>query len=91
MADTNQQAEELARTMERVNAEMAQLGYVTKETNEKMTDAQMKAKYGIENFTKGTQSAAGAITELAGAGMAGGKDMYEGKEGAGGDANRPPR
>ena len=82
MADTNQQAEELARTMERVNAEMAQLGYVTKETNEKMTDAQMKAKYGIENFTKGTQSAAGAITELAGAGMAAGKAMYEGKKGA---------
>lgn len=82
MADTNQQADELARVMERLNAEMAQLGYITKETNEKMTDAQMKAKYGIENFTKGTQTAAGAITELAGAGMAAGKAMYEGKKGA---------
>ena len=82
MADTNQQADELARVMERLNTELAQLGYVTKETSEKMTDAQMKAKYGIENFTKGTQSAAGAITELAGAGMAAGKAMYEGKKGA---------
>jgi len=82
MADTNQQADDLARVMERLNAEMAQLGYVTKETSEKMTDAQMKAKYGIENFTKGTQTAAGAITELAGAGMAAGKAMYEGKKGA---------
>lgn len=82
MADTNQQADELARVMERLNTELAQLGYVTKETQEKMTDAQMKAKYGIENFTKGTQSAAGAITELAGAGIAAGKAMYEGKKGA---------
>jgi len=82
MADINQQAEDLARAMERVNAEMAQLGYITKETNEKMTDAQMKAKYGMENFTKGTQSAAGAITELAGAGVAAGKAMFEGKKGA---------
>jgi hypothetical protein len=82
MADANQSAQELSEMMERVNREMAVYGQLHKSTADDMRDAQMKAKYGITNFTKGTETAAGALTSVAKAGMEGAKAMYEGKKGA---------
>jgi hypothetical protein len=82
MADANQSAQELSEMMERVNREMAVYGQLHKSTADEMRDAQVKAKYGITNFTKGTETAAGALTSVAKAGMEGAKAMYEGKKGA---------
>lgn len=82
MADANQQAQELADMMERVNREMALYGKMHQSTANDLQDATMKAKYGFNNFTKGTETAAGALTSVAKAGMEGAKAMYEGKKGA---------
>ena len=82
MADANQQAQELAQTMAKLNEEMALYGRTTVQSEQAKTDANMKAKYGIDNFSAGTASAAKALEGIAGAGMAAGKAMLEGKKGA---------
>jgi hypothetical protein len=82
MADANFEAQRMAELMAQVNYELERLGHVTKQTHEEIADAQMKAKYGVENFTKGTAKGAEAITALAGAAGAAGKAMLDGKKGA---------
>ena len=82
MADTNAQMEELARILEQVNYDMAQFGKLQKQTADDKYDAEVKAKYGINNATKGLASLGEGLTAVAGAGMAAGKAMYEGKKGA---------
>jgi hypothetical protein len=82
MADTNAQMEELARLLEQVNYEMAQFGKISKLTSEEMHDAQVKAKYGINNATKGAEKFGEAASYVAAAAMASGKAMLEGKKGA---------
>jgi hypothetical protein len=82
MADANFEAQRMAELMAQVNYELDRLGYVTKQSQSDLTDANMKAKYGIENFTKGTAKGAEAVTALAGAATAAGKAMLEGKKGA---------
>lgn len=82
MADANFEAQRMAELMAQVNYELDRLGYVSKQTQSELSDAQMKAKYGIENFTKGTAKGAEAVTALAGAATAAGKAMLEGKKGA---------
>ena len=82
MADTNAQMEELARILEDVNREMAYYGRITKQTADDKFDAEMKNKTGINNATKGLASLGEGLTAVAGAGMAAGKAMYEGKKGA---------
>ena len=82
MAEANQAAEELARTMARLNEEMALYGRTTVQSEQARTDAEMKAKYGLNNFTAGTAQAAKSLEALGGAGMAAGKAMLEGKKGA---------
>ena len=82
MADANQQAQELAQTMAKLNEEMALYGRTTAQTEQAKTDANMKAKYGIENFSAGTSQAAKSLEALGGAGIAAGKAMLEGKKGA---------
>ena len=82
MADTNAQMEELARILEDVNREMAYYGRITKQTADDKFDAEMKNKTGINNATKGLASLGEGLTSLAGAGVAAGKAMYEGKKGA---------
>ena len=82
MADTNAQMEELARILEQVNYDMAQFGKLTKLTSEDMHDAQVKAKYGINNATKGAEKFGEAASYVAAAAMASGKAMLEGKKGA---------
>ena len=82
MADTNAQLEELTRILEDVNREMALYGRVTKQTADERFDADVKNKMGINNATKGLASLGEGLTAVAGAGMAAGKAMYEGKKGA---------
>jgi hypothetical protein len=82
MADANQQAQELAQTMARLNEEMALYGRTTVQSEQAKTDANMKAKYGIENFGAGTAQAAKALESLGGAALASMKAMAEGKKGA---------
>ena len=78
MADPTFEAERFAEIMARVNDEMLRYGEVTPAT----TDALMKAKYGLNNFTAGTDKAAGALGALAGAAVAGFTALAEGKRGA---------
>lgn len=82
MADANQQAQELADLMGRVNREMDLYGKMHQSTSDEVRDAAMKSKYGITNFTKGTETAADALAGVAKAGIEGAKAMYEGKKGA---------
>ena len=80
--EANQAAIELAATLRRVNQELADNGRVSSQTQDARTDAEMKAKHGVENFTAGTKKGAEAIGALASAGMAAGKAMLDGKKGA---------
>lgn len=82
MADTNAQMEELARILEEVNREMAYYGRITKQTADDKFDAEVKAKLGINNATKGLEKMGEALTGVASAAGAAGKAMYEGKKGA---------
>jgi hypothetical protein len=80
--EANQAATELAATLRRVNQELADNGRVSSQTQDAKTDADMKAKHGIDNFTAGTKKGADAIGALASAGMTAGKAMLDGKKGA---------
>jgi len=82
MADANQQAQELANTMAKLNEEMALYGRVTEQTMMARKDAEVKAKYGIDNFSAGTAQAAKALESLGSAFLGSAKAMAEGKKGA---------
>jgi len=82
MADANFEAQRMAELMAQVNEELLRYGQISKQTQSEVQDAQMKAKHGIENYTKGTAKGAEAITALAGAAGAAGKAMLDGKKGA---------
>ena len=82
MADANQVSQELAAALARANQELAQFGKVTEATQAQVTDAQMKAKFGIDNFTKSTATAAQALGQVAAASLGTFKTMAEGKKGA---------
>lgn len=82
MADANQAAEDLARAMAKVNEELALLGKTTQQTQNDLKDAHVKAKYGIENYTKGTEKAAEGVMALGRGAAAAGRAMLDGKKGA---------
>lgn len=82
MADEKDQIRELAEAAAQAQRDLAAFGRVTQQTQNAVNDAQMKAKYGIENFTAGTAKAADGIAGLASAGIAAGKAMLDGKKGA---------
>jgi hypothetical protein len=82
MADANQAAEELARAMAQATEELARLGKVTQQTQNDLTDANVKAKYGFENYTKGTAQAAEGVMALGRGAAAAGRAMLDGKKGA---------
>lgn len=82
MTDAERAAEELARTLQRINEELAANSRVTQATLDDRMDAEMQAAYGIKNFTKGTAKGAEAVTALASSAMSAGKAMLEGKKGA---------
>ena len=81
MAEVNLELERMARLLEVANEELIRNGKISKETQEAIVDAQMKAKYGIENFTKVTKTAGEALGSLAGVGIQSAKAIYEGKKG----------
>lgn len=82
MADANQAAEDLARALAKVNEELALFGKTTQQTQNDLKDAQIKAKYGIENYTKGTEKAAEGVMALGRGAAAAGRAMLDGKKGA---------
>ena len=84
MADENitDVQRQLSAAMLQVQNDLAQFGRVTQQSADQLKDAQMKAKYGSESFTKGANTAAQALGALAGAGIESTKAMYEGKKGA---------
>lgn len=82
MADANFEAQRMAELMAQVNEELLRYGQISKQTQSEVDDAQMKQKYGIQNYTKSTAKGAEAITALAGAAGAAGKAMLDGKKGA---------
>jgi len=81
-AEANQAATELARTLRELQQELANTGRMSTYAQEKSTDAAMKAKYGVDQFSKASASAAGGLMALGDAGFAAGKAMLEGKKGA---------
>jgi len=82
MADINFETERLASLMEEVNRQMAEYGTVTKDTQSKVFDANMKLKFGVDNATKSIEKAGEAVGNLAKAAAEAGKAMYDNKKGA---------
>jgi len=84
MADENitEAQRQMTEAMAAVQRDLALFGRMTVQTAEQVKDAEMKAKYGIDNFTAGTKKGAEAVTALASAGIAAGKAMLDGKKGA---------
>lgn len=82
MAEAEFEARELARLLADANRQLEQFGRVTAQTQQEIVDAQMKAKYGINNYTAVTRSAGEALGAVASAGISAGKAMLEGKKGA---------
>jgi hypothetical protein len=80
MADLNQQAQELAEIMERVNDEMRRYGRITEETA-----AALKAGSDVraKELKAGGAAAADALVSVGKAAAAAAGAMYEGKKGAG--------
>jgi hypothetical protein len=81
-AEANQAATELARTLRELQQELANNGRMSTYAQEKSTDAAMKAKYGVDQFSRASASAAGGLMAMGDAGFAAGKAMLEGKKGA---------
>ena len=73
---------QLSAAMLQVQRDLAQFGQVTQQSAEQLKDAQMKAKFGSESYTKGINAAGQALGALAGAGIEGAKAMYQGKKDA---------
>jgi D-alanyl-D-alanine carboxypeptidase len=82
MADINQETERLATLMAEVNRQMQEYGQVSKQTQDQLYDAQMKAKFGINNATAGFTKAGEALGSVAKAGMAAASAMNQGQKGA---------
>ena len=80
--EANQAAIDLARTLRELQQELATTGRTSTYAQERSTDAAMKAKYGIDQFSRASASAAGGLMALGDAGFAAGKAMLEGKKGA---------
>lgn len=74
---------QLSAAMLQVQNDLAMFGRVTQQSAEALKDAEMKSKFGVENFTKATNTAGQALGALAGAGIESTKAMYEGKKGMG--------
>ena len=79
MADVNQQAQELAEVLQRVQDEMRQFGRVTDETQAALKAGSYRRARELDQASKLTGDALG---ELAGAGLAAAKSMYAGEKGA---------
>ena len=72
----------LSEAMLQVQTDLAKFGQVTQQSAEQLKDAQMKATFGSESYTKGVNAAGQALGALAGAGIESTKAMYQGKKDA---------
>jgi hypothetical protein len=82
MADINQETERLAELMAEVNRQMADFGMVTQDTQRRLYDVQIKAKYGFNNASEALENAGKAAGNLAKAGTEAAKAMYNNQKGA---------
>ena len=82
MADLNQQADELARTVEQLNQSLSSFSRLVNNSGQTIEADAAKAKPKLDSFGKGAEAAAEAITSVAKAGAAAAGAMYEGKKGA---------
>lgn len=82
MAEINRESQEFAEIMAQVNREMRLYGELHVHTAERLRDAEMKSKYGIENFSKATGLGADALSKFGEAAFSSGKALLEGKKGA---------
>jgi hypothetical protein len=80
MAEINREAQEFADIMSQVNREMRLYGELTKDTADKRRDAEMKAKYGFDDFTKASGMGASALEKLGSAAKAAGGAALEGSK-----------
>jgi uncharacterized membrane protein YgcG len=85
MAEENisEASRQLSAAMLQVQMDLAKFGQVTQQSADQLKDAQMKAKFGSEEYTKGMKTAGEALGALAGAGIESTKAMYQGKKGMG--------
>jgi len=79
MADLNQEAQELAEILERVNEEMRRYGRITEETAEALKAGSDKRS---KELQAGGKAAADALAAVASAGLKSASAMYRGEKGA---------
>ena len=82
MAEINRESQEFAEIMAQVNREMNKYGELHVSTAERLRDAEMKAKFGIDNFSKSTSMGADALSKFGEAAFSSGKALLDGKKGA---------
>ena len=80
MADINREAQEFAEIMAQVNFEMKAYGQLSASTAARRTDAEMKARFGLDDFTKATGLGADALIKLGGSAKAAGSAALEGSK-----------
>jgi hypothetical protein len=81
MADTNREAEEFTRIMAQVNYEMRAYGELSASTAARRNDAEMKAKFGLDDFSKSTGMGADALAKFGAAAFSSGKALLAAKNG----------
>lgn len=82
MADANQEAQELANILARLNQELLANGQVSQKTQQEYTDAVVKSKTGIQSVTKAAEASANALGSMVGAVRSYNEAMAEGTQGA---------
>ena len=81
MADINREAEEFTRIMAQVNYEMRAYGELSASTAARRNDAEMKAKFGLDDFSKSTGMGADALAKFGAAAFSSGKALLAAKNG----------
>lgn len=81
MADINREAEEFTRIMAQVNYEMRAYGELSASTAARRNDAEMKAKFGLDDFSKSTGMGADALSKVGAAALSSGKALLAAKNG----------
>jgi len=82
MADQTFEAQQFAEALARASAEFERYGKLSQSTNNDVTDASMKAKYGLSNFTQAAGKGATAAIDVGRAMGQAASAMYQGKKGA---------
>ncbi len=82
MAEINRESQEFAEIMAQVNREMRMYGELHVQTAERLKDAEMKTKYGLDSFSKASGLGADALAKFGEAAFSSGKVLLDGKKGA---------